>query len=272
MSSDTRWTAQGAGGRFIGSGKMGSPEGFEISIDVSTTYDGSGIQAATGDITEFTYIVQDSAKGQGDMRRNARDASNAIREQISPVRSVSWDLILMGRSLSILNTTFGHNNEMIRQFTGLVYGAGAAMRIVVTTADFWRIATELGIVSTAAATTAEGARTAGLFGMAGGMATLKAVLGDPTSLLLLGIGVAATAGAIAAIYSATRSYQHGGVIPETGVYTLHKGETVIPSGNSLNIININMTTGGISSNVDVDNMLDAMALRMTQESRRRLGT
>ena len=67
--------------------------------------------------------------------------------------------------------------------------------------------------------------------------------------------------------------QSGGYIPRTGLYMLHTGETVVPHGKGIgtNIININMQSGPISNNVDVSNMLDAMASRMTFESRRRTG-
>ncbi len=64
-------------------------------------------------------------------------------------------------------------------------------------------------------------------------------------------------------------FQHGGIVPYTGLHLLHAGETVIPKSGGMNIININMNSGPISSGIDVSNMLDSMASRMLFESRRR---
>jgi hypothetical protein len=152
---------------------------------------------------------------------------------------------------------------------GIVYTVAAVMRVITAAFHIYQaiiMATTIAHARNAAAITGE---TAATWGLVSAKAALMSLSG-PVGLALL-----AAAGAAALGYGLQtgmiKGFQQGGVVPETGIYALHKGETVIPAGTNFNQIFINMTTGPISSSVDVDNMLDNMALRMAKESRRRLG-
>lgn len=263
---------RGPGGRFIGGGSLGVGEKFTVDIDITTMFDSTGIDQATMAMKEFDTIGQDSAKTTQIMTESNKEHAQRLREQIAPIRSVSWDLILMGRSMSILNTTFFGGNQILKDMTGIVYGVGAAMRILVTIQDLHAVSLLLQNSAIFASIGARIAHASAIWGEATAMSALWAVMGNPSGIIMMAAAAAVGAGITAAAIGRMKGYQQGGVIPATGPYILHKGETVIPSGTSMNIININMTTGGISSSVDVDRMLDAMALRMSQESRRRLGS
>lgn len=254
------------------------------------------VKQEVGELNTFLGLSSGQWK---DVHGNIRDATRGYTVISSPIRSLSWDFMLMGRGLSILNTHLLGNNEAMKRIIGVVYVFASVLRIVTAAMDVMRgiqtanmIIQELqnaklkeriilegaNAVATGTSTATIGtqtgvlaANTAAVGANAGAWATLKAVLGDPTGLIMLGIGAAMTTAIVASLASAGRSYQHGGVIPETGVYMLHKGETVVPSGMTYNQIFINMTAGAISSDVDVDRMLNKMAMRMAQESRRRLG-
>ena len=276
-----------------GGGSLGIGENVSITIDILSAFDSSGFEEAKSAIdgttqslgglaTGTTQVIEadkEKTKGvreQSTAHKEGKSASdmaaNSIRESIAPIRSVSWDLMLMGRSLSILNNLWGNHNIILKEITGIVYGVGAAIRIVVTAADLYAVALKFGIIHTTAQTASNvglGASNLALAGtyhaLANAARTAWAAIG-PIGWAMLAIGAVMGIG-----FAIKGSFQGGGTVSETGAYILHRGETVIPSGTSMNIININMNSGPISSSVDVDNMLDSMAIRMAQESRRRIG-
>ena len=278
-----------------GGGSLGIGENVSITIDILSAFDSSGFEEAKTAIDGTTQSLGGLATGteqvinadkektkgvreQSTAHKEGKSASdlaaNSIRESIAPIRSVSWDLMLMGRSLSILNNLWGNHNIILKEITGIVYGVGAAIRIVVTAADLYAVALKFGIIHTTAQTASNvglGASNLALAGtyhaVANAARAAWVAIGGPVGLaIMLGVGALIGIG-----FAVKGSMQSGGTVSETGAYILHKGETVIPSGTSMNIININMNSGPISSSVDVDNMLDSMAIRMAQESRRRIG-
>jgi hypothetical protein len=96
--------------------------------------------------------------------------------------------------------------------------------------------------------------------------------------LLSALTLGAAAGIAIVAYTAMqsqmrpiRSMQTGGYVPQTGLYLLHAGETVTPAGDSYTWVNMDNKFGAVSSNIDVDNMLDMMATRVATASRRRSG-
>ena len=276
-----------------GGGSLGIGENVSITIDILSAFDSSGFEEAKTAIDGTTQSLGGLATGteqvinadkektkgvreQSTAHKEGKSASdmaaNSIRESIAPIRSVSWDLMLMGRSLSILNSIWGNHNVIVKEITGIVYGVGAAIRIAVTAADLYAVALRFGIIHTTAQTASNAALGTSNLALAGTYTVLAnaartayAAIG-PIGWAMLAIGAVMGIG-----YAIKGSMQGGGTVSETGAYILHKGETVIPSGTSMNIININMNSGPISSSVDVDNMLDSMAIRMAQESRRRIG-
>ena len=290
-----------------GGGSLGIGENLNITIDILSNFDASGFEEAKtamdgttqslGGLATGTEQVinadKEKTKGvreQSTAHKEGKSASdmaaNSIRESIAPIRSVSWDLMLMGRSLSILNSIWGNHNVIVKEITGIVYGVGAAIRIAVTAADLYAVALRFGIIHTTAQTASNAALGTSNLALAGTYTVLAnaartayAAIG-PIGWAMLAIGAVMGIG-----FAVKGSLQGGGTVSETGAYILHKGETVVPaetyvphkgetvvsSGPSTNIINITMNSGPISSSVDVDNMLDNMALRMAQESRRRIG-
>ncbi len=290
-------SVQGAGGKFMGGaggGSLGIGEDVTITINLMSVFDDSGINeakaavndtaaslgnlaGATSTVLEANETKTKSVKDQTTAHKEGKTANDlaaeSIRESIAPIRSVSWDLMLMGRSLSILNTIWGNHNVILKEITGVVYGVGAVMRIAVTAADLMRVGLEFGLIPATwmqiGANTALGTSNialAGTFSAVAVAAKAAMISIGPIGWAMIG------AGALLALAIGVKgSFQGGGTVSETGAYMLHKGETVIPAGTSMNIININMNSGPISSSVDVDHMLDNMALRMTQESRRRRG-
>jgi hypothetical protein len=248
------------------SGVGGLGESLTINIDITSSFDNTGTEEAK---KETLTLGRTTKSVWGQSKEDAEEYSNELRNQISPIRSVSWDLMLMGRSISILNTNLLGNNQQVKEFLGYVYAISAAMRIATTAVDMYRTAIVISSMVSAAKTTVNLAEAASTMKVAGAYATLQTVAGNPAAMGLLAAG-AAGASAVSASYMSLPSYQKGGTIPATGAYLLHKNETVVPAGGSnFNVVNINMTTGAISSNIGVDNMLDAMAKRMLVEKRRR---
>ncbi len=264
---------KGPGGRFLGGaggGSFGIGEKFSIEINLLSYADTTGFDQMNAAAKESQTIIQGTAGGQGELGDQAKKTSESIREEVAPIRSVSWDMILMGRSMSILNNTFLGNNQLVKDFTGLIYGAGAALRIYVAVRDIERVLLQREEVAKAKQIALNQAEAAS-YGEVAAAATSAAVAKGAASVAGFAVGGPGGFAAVEALGMMLTGFQHGGTIPSTGPYMLHKGETVIPAGGTTSIININMQTGGISSSVDVDRMLDAMALRMAQESRRRLG-
>lgn len=279
---------------------MSSDEDIVIRLNIEGEQIGAvqALRDVKQEVGELNVFLGLSSAQWKDVHTQVRDATRGYVVVSSPIRSLSWDFMLMGRGLSILNTHLLGNNEAVKKVIGVVYIFASVLRVVTAAMDVMRaiqvanimiqelqnaklkeriVLEGANVAVTGTSTAVIGAQTGVLAANttavvtnAGAWATLRAVLGDPRGLVMLGIGAAMTTAILASFMSA-RSYQRGGVIPETGVYMLHKGETVVPSGMTYNQIFINMTTGGISSNVDVDNMLNKMAMRMAQESRRRLG-
>jgi hypothetical protein len=201
-----------------------------------------------------------------------REATEPMRIAISPVRSLSWDFILMGRGLSIMNTHLLGNSQAMRELVGVIYSFGAVLRVIVALVDIANTGKSIMIMLSHYATQATLQEAAAQRELAAATTAVSVAQGAKA-----GTGIWSTISGIlfnlfaGAGSAALLAFQHGGVIPATGPYLMHKGETVTPAGSSFSQITINMSAGAISSNVDVDRMLDDMALRMAQESRRRTG-
>jgi len=184
--------------------------------------------------------------------------TRTVRTALNPLRVASRDVWTLAYAFRRLNYATGLNSEAVKGLVNVLISLGAVLRIlaVIQSVTVWLEGLSVAMKATAAATW--------LYNKA--MAVAHALSG-PAGWAILG-GAAVALGMWSAVQ--WRSMQYGGIVPETGIYLLHKGETVIPAGGpSYSWVNINMTTGPISSEVDVDNLLDAMALRMAQESRRR---
>ncbi len=247
-------------------GMSGIGESIIIPIDIPVTYDGSPIREAAKDV-EVLGNAKEQEKQKFDANKQAVDDNTKSTEGFSHVaRGVSWDLMLSARALSMVNTAFFGHNKLAQEAIGLVYGIAGGLRILTMVQRLYEWATKASTAASIAQSAANVTETGTTVSLAGA----RALLSGPVGWAAFAVGSAVVAGAAAYYMSQMPSRQQGGYIPETGPYMLHKGETVIPSGTNFSVININMSSGPISSGVDVDNMLNAMAKRMLIESRRRM--
>lgn len=234
-------------------------EGRDVSAtetlnNVKATVQETGVtfNTASQQVTGFTYAVNG-------MNVKVGGTEKVIRNALNPVRVMSRDLWSLGYSLNRLNTYFLGNNESVEKFTHLLIGAGAALRIVSTIQNLTNN-TQLMNSAIKAATVIWK-----LFNMELKMSAFW------VSAASFGIGMLAGAATFAAVSaSAPKSYASGGTVPSTGMYYLHKGETVSNEvGPDYSQVNINITTGPLNSSMDVDRVFNDAAIRMARERRRR---
>ncbi len=218
------------------------------------------VQSLSGAVTIFgkdtqQYMTVPVRIGGQEIGRMSR----TVRGALNPLRVMSRDVWTLAYAFRRLNYATGLNSEQVKGLVNVLVALGAVLRIlsVIQSVTVWLEGLGAAMKATAAATW--------LYNHA--MAVAHALSG-PAGWAILG-GAAVALGMWATYAAQQRSMQRGGIVPETGLYLLHKGETVVPAGPSYSWININMTTGPISSQVDIDRMLDEMALRMAIESRRR---
>ena len=242
-------------------------EGVTIPVTVEIRVTGyQDVEIAQKQLTTTLGLTSEEWKEQ---RGVIREATIGLDTVVAPTRRVSWDFMLMGRGLSVLNAQLLGNNKEFEKFVGIIYGVGAALRVVTTIVDVYNAGVSFSIIINAILAKSHAAVASAKMADAWATASIRAAAGDPSGLAMVAIG-AGFHGTYQFGYSVP-GMQKGGIVPETGIYMMHKGETVIPSGTNFSQIFINMTSGAISSNVDVDNMLDRMALRIAQETRRRTG-
>ena len=289
-------------------------EGLDIDISIMSHFDSSGVDEATETIQNIGEASVVTSRNVNTLSDSYNEATTQSANLLGESRSVSWDLMLLGRSVNIVNTTLLGHNAMVKEAVGVLYTFAAASRIALVTADMFRLVTDFlasGEAKRAAALIAEANAQAvnnavqdqaNLIAMANldltaediaallaesdAVETYTAALEMATAAKLAAnaaqeagavageatvaeevVGDVATAAAFGAL-----TFAEGGVVPYTGLHLVHAGETVLPKGVGMTNISINMQTGGISSNIDVGNMLDAMASRMAMETRRRSGT
>jgi hypothetical protein len=124
-------------------GMSGDDVKLKIDIDVDS-------HDAVQKIGEVKEALQDSAEAMekpiGDhkkMASAARDMGYQYQVQSAPIRSLSWDLMLTGRSASIMNAALGGSNETLKKMIGLLYVASAVMRLFVMKDDVKRSMVEM---------------------------------------------------------------------------------------------------------------------------------
>jgi len=215
--------------------------------------------------------TQEAVKGTGEtseqMNISLREGNNVITEAATRVSSymistrvLSRDLMTIGYSFNYLNRElFGHNQILQDVITSLIL-FGAVLRIV---AVIQNLSAWFGAASTAASVLTWVQK---LLNIELAQTAFWTAVITGGAIALVGLGV--WAGLQAAQPRGTM--QFGGVVPETGTYLLHRGETVTPAGGPrYSWINVNMYTGPISSSMDLGRIADELASRVTIESRRR---
>ena len=217
------------------------------------------IQGVNSSVNAFTQQSEMMNINLGKTTSEVEKAATRVSSYMISTRVLSRDLMTVGYSFNYLNRElFGHNQILQDVVTTLIL-FGAALRIVAVIQNFsaWFSA------SSAAASAFSWVLKMVNLDLAQ-MAFWTAVI-TGGALLLIGLG------AWAALQAAQpKSMQFGGVVPETGPYILHRGETVVPAGGpKYSWVNINMYTGPISSSMDLDRIADELATRVTVEQRRR---
>lgn len=269
-----RTSVQGEGGKFqSGGGSIDMGDGLNVPITVTFYTDTSGAEEAKQKILEIGDASKTASGGTDTLTNSQKENDKIAKQQLASYRSVTWDFMLLGRSLSIVNNTFLGHNQVLKDAIGLIYGISAVMRVYLVIKDLTK-ALEIGhTTAMAAQTVATNAQTAAVWGQVSAYSALAVVTGGGS--IAAGAAGGAVRGGITGIaggMGVLGGFASGGYVNQTGLYMMHAGETVIPKGGpTMTMININMQTGGISSNIDVDNMLNAMAGKMALESRRRSG-
>jgi len=218
------------------------------------------VRAVNGSVTDFNQKTEEMSINLREGNEVVTEAARRVSGYMISTRVLSRDLMTVGYSFNYLNRElFGHNQILQDVITTLIL-FGAVLRVV---AVIQNLSAWFGAASTAASVftwvqkllNIELAQTAFWTAVITGGA-----------IALVGLGV--WAGLQAAQPRGTM--QFGGVVPETGTYLLHRGETVTPAGGPrYSWINVNMYTGPISSSMDLGRIADELASRVTIESRRR---
>jgi len=209
--------------------------------------------------TEFTRSGEMMTLTLSRGNKAVEEAATRVSSYMISTRVLSRDLMTVGYSFNYLNRELLGHNQILQDVVTTLILFGAALRIVAVIQNFsaWFSA------SSAAASAFSWVLKMVNLDLAQ-MAFWTAVI-TGGALLLIGLG------AWAALQAAQpKSMQFGGVVPETGPYILHRGETVVPAGGpKYSWVNINMYTGPISSSMDLDRIADELATRVTVEQRRR---
>jgi hypothetical protein len=263
------WTQRLPGGEGIVGGGMGGGESVDISVNVTGYWDPGNLPEAQGDLQNLQTVQQNVAASTQDSAAAGEANAESLREQIAPVRSVSWDFMLMGRSLNIVNNNLLGHNRALREVLGYLYLVAAGLRMVVVAADLVRVATELGTASHIANTAAIEAETTATVQLAAAQVSEATVGGGA----VLGGGIMqAVGGAMGpAALGGLMMFQHGGVVPQTGLAMVHKGETVLPAGGPSYSHMIINNYNNIGSHTDADYLMERMAIQMSVDQRRRIG-
>lgn len=244
-----------------------NPASGEIIIPVVLTGEDRGVSRTMGRVNQ-------------EFREFYLNANRAVL----PTRVFSRDAWSLAYSLGRLGITLGlQTNPAFKAFHSTLIATAAVLRIITVVQHLsmlmshYATATQTAATAQASLATWMGATTTAAATQTGVMAALNAVLSSTafwatviSGGLLLATGLIAWS-AIEARKASVPSMQHGGFVPNTGLYYLHAGETVVPASSNYSWINIDMKTGPVSSNIDVDNMLDMMGSRVASESRRRTG-
>lgn len=92
------------------------------------------------------------------------------------------------------------------------------------------------------------------------------------SLLAIPAVIAAELGAKAVLQGVIGSFQRGGDVPMTGLYKLHKGETITPAEATAGAtVTVNMGPVSIASDLDVENVANRIGTIVARNIRRRRG-
>lgn len=205
-------------------------------------------------------------RGFEETRKSVRDVSDEGGRASTSYRALSRDFMMTARSINIINREFLGNNAAVKDMVGILYALTAVLRLV-TVAEHLLGSASLGNVAKHVA------ETGAIWGKVASMVAAAAV--NPLTWGILAGAVAIGVGTYAAMRGGMKSMQMGGVATYTGPHFLHEGEVVtnprMGQGIGHTFVNIDMKTGPISSNIDVEYMLENMSSKVASATRRRTG-
>ncbi len=112
-------------------GGLGSEENINVMINVGM--DISEVQTNAPEagklVTQIGTSAEEAAKGTGTLNTSLKGTGATMDEELKVVRSLSWDFMLMGRGLSVLNHYLLGNNQVMKDAIGVIYTIGAVTRI-----------------------------------------------------------------------------------------------------------------------------------------------
>jgi hypothetical protein len=129
----------------VSSGIEGLGDNVQLKIDIYTDTHGSEekIEGVSDALGSTKKDVELSAQDWRKLASGMRDAGYQYQVQSAPIRSMSWDLMLTGRSFSIMNAALLGSNSQLKQMIGLLYTVAAALRLSVMKDDFTRAKIEM---------------------------------------------------------------------------------------------------------------------------------
>lgn len=114
-----------------------------IDIQVETNNAEEKISDVKKAVSDSGGEVDKQAGSWKELSGRIKEAGEEYQVESAPIRSISWDLLLTGRSLSVMNTSLLGNNQSFKQMIGLIYSAAAAIRLLVMAYDAQRISAEM---------------------------------------------------------------------------------------------------------------------------------
>lgn len=212
------------------------------------------------DTADIIVNVTMTSNGFEETAKKVKDLDEKVKGTSINTRVMGRDLMSLAFGFNFLARHMNYVNPIMDQFLTALMAVGVTMRsldiITKLTSAITGFSGSVSLASVAQkiwnATLMEGAFWMGIL--------------TAGAAVVLGLSIWA---ATLPMQPKVPSMQTGGEVKETGLFMLHKGETVVPAGSNYSWVNINMQTGPISNSVDVDNMLNKMALTMAIESRRR---
>ena len=208
-----------------------------------------------GQMDEISITLPEVGKGMDVVGKNTERAFH-------PVRVMSRDVWSLAYAFRRLNYTLFGNNEAIGKLVDGLIILGSVLRIVWVIQSMSKMMDDLRMSTTLMTVVTQ---------------IYNAVLAQEAFWIgVITGGAALLAGAIAfasVSAMAPKGMLAGGKVEETGTYYLHKGETVSPeNGPDYSSITINLSTGPINSQLDMEENMASLSRRIMMEKRRRGGS
>src|SRR4030042_1757579 len=111
-----------------------------VRLPITITLGIEGQEAIKGVNDEFDNLKSTLGMTVGEWKgihKEINVTTLGLNTMVSPVRSLSWDFMLMGRGLSVLNSHLLGSNKIVNEYIGVVYSLAAVLRIATTAFDVY---------------------------------------------------------------------------------------------------------------------------------------